>query len=759
MSARPGNLPAQLTSFVGRRRELSEVKRLLATTRLLTLTGTGGAGKTRLALRAAEEMARNFADGTWLVPLAAIDDPLLVTQAIFSALGVPDVSNRWSPVTLSDYLRGRRLLLLLDNCEHLLDAVATVASTLLKSCPDLRIVVTSRRALGMAGEVRLRVPPLALPADGDQLTPGQIAGFDAIALLVERAVAVRPGFAVDESNVASLLRLCRRLEGIPLALELAAVRLEGLTLDQLLASLDRELSTPGGALRGAEARQRTMEATLDWSYSLLSEEQQRLWARLSIFAGGFGDGAAATVCGDLEAAGRPLADVLAGLVESSIVQLDPELPRPRYSVLEPVRQYGRQKLRQLDEEQPMLRRHRDWVLQLVKDAGSFENEGPEGFATIHAERENVWAALEFCRHDQAGAGIGVAIATTQINYWLCRGPLNEVRRYLESLVPELEPATEAHTACLTAIALLAHLLGDAESGQALASQALADATRLGRVRQKGWACSPLLAAAFALGRWEGVSELCTTMLEAGLSTSDSSLVAFAKHYACLTALGQGELDEAIEAGEEGLAICRHARNLYLRGMILNSLAEARRRRHELAAADLLVREGIECKRTLDDRRGLAALLETSAWICADRADHGRAATLLGCAQALRESLGIPVLGPFSTQHETCESRARQALGEAPFASALEAGLRLDSGGAADYALGRTHIERAAAEPHSSAGLSKRELEIAGLIADGLTNKEVASKLVISTRTVETHVTNMLNKLGLSSRTQLARWVG
>src|SRR5262249_45301105 len=239
--SRASNLPAELTSFVGRRRELADVKRLLTKTRLLTLTGTGGAGKTRLALRAAADLARNFPAGAWLVSLAPIDDPLLITQAVFSALGLPDVSSRWSLSALSDYLREKRLLLVLDNCEHLLDGAAGLAGALLRSCPKLRILATSRQALGMPGEVRHRVPALSLPEAAESSSPGQIAGSDAVALLVERAAAVQPGFSVDESNAASVLQICTRLEGMPLALELAAVRLEGLSVDQLLAGLDREL--------------------------------------------------------------------------------------------------------------------------------------------------------------------------------------------------------------------------------------------------------------------------------------------------------------------------------------------------------------------------------------------------------------------------------------------------------------------------------------------------------------------------------------
>ena len=759
----PGNLPAELTSFVGRRRELAEIKRLLTTTRLLTLTGAGGAGKTRLAARAASDMARNFPDGVWLVPLAPIDDPQLITQATFSALGLQDVSSRWSLSALSDHLRTKRLLLVLDNCEHVLDSAAVLASTLLKSCPKLHIVATSRQALGMAGEVRLRVPPLALPAVTGALSPGQIAGFDAVTLLVERAAAVQPGFKVDDSNAASVLQLCARLDGMPLALELAAVRLEGLSLDQLLAGLERELSASAAGLRGGEARQRTMQSTLDWSYSLLTEEQRRLWARISVFASGFGEEAAATVAADAKAPEEDLPDVLAALVEASVVQRDHAVTPPRYSMLEPIRQYGRRKLSGLGEDALMFRRHRDWIVQLIRGTNVFELEleQGEGFKRVHLERENLWAALEYCRREPGEAARGAQIVASLTNYWFCRGPLRDVRRYLESLLPLIEPNTPMHAHCLIGIALFADGLDDAVTGESLGTQALHIATSCGETNMVGWACGSLLFAAFVMGKSDGVDALARTMLEAGRSTGDASLVAISKHYLCMNLLGQGRFEEAVKVGEEGLAMCRDARNLFVRGTIADHLAEARRRRGELTEAEALIREAVECKRALDDRRGLAVILETLAWITADRRDYVRAATLLGLAQSLRESLAIPILTPFMPQHLACNETTKRGLGEAQFSRAFARGLDMSVEDAVDFALGQPTAKPALAAPIAKPDmtLSRREHEIARLIADGMTNKEVASKLFISNRTVETHVTNMLNKLGLSSRTQLARWIG
>src|SRR5215472_14678916 len=332
------NLPAELTSFVGRRQELREVKHLLTTTRLLTLTGTGGAGKTRLALRAAAEMSRGFPDGTWLV-----------SQAVFSALGVHDLSGGLSLSLLTEYLAGKRLLLVLDNCEHLLDACAVLAAALTRSCPELHVLATGRQAFGVAGEVRMVVPPMSLPGEGDEISVQRLLGADAVWLLSERAAAVVPGFTVDAGNAAAVLDLCRRLDGIPLALELAAVRLGSLSLDQLNQGLASELSILGAGNRGAESRQQTLEATISWSYGLLSEQERLLWARLSVFAAGFEQDAVIDVCVGPGLPAGQIADLLGALTEKSILQRQLAGSSARYWLLETLRQYGQRRLRELGE--------------------------------------------------------------------------------------------------------------------------------------------------------------------------------------------------------------------------------------------------------------------------------------------------------------------------------------------------------------------------------------------------------------------------
>ena len=304
---------------MGRRQGLADLKRALPSTRLLTLTGVGGVGKTKLALRAGRESARQYPDGVWFVELASVQDPELVPQAVFTALGLQDHSSSWAVSTLGEYLADKRPLLILDNCEHVHEAAAVLAGTLLRSCPDVRILATSRQALGVTGEVVIDVPTLALPEDG-AATPEALLRSDAVALFVERASAVQPGFAVDATNAASILSVCTHVDGIPLALELAAVRLKALGLDGLERGLAARLGALGTGDRSASIRQQTLEGAIDWSYQLLRGAERRLWERLSVFAGGFELDAAAAVCAGDDLADAEIPELIGSLVDKSVIK-------------------------------------------------------------------------------------------------------------------------------------------------------------------------------------------------------------------------------------------------------------------------------------------------------------------------------------------------------------------------------------------------------------------------------------------------------
>jgi len=758
--ARASNLPADLTSFVGRRQELREVKRLLTTTRLLTLTGSGGAGKTRLALRAAAEMSRGFPDGTWLVQLASINDPLLVTQAVFSALGVHDLSAGLSLSSLTEYLTGKRLLLVLDNCEHLLDACAVLAVTLVKACPELRLLATSRQSLGVVGEVRMVVPPMSLPAEGDEVSVERLLGSDAVGLLTERAAAVVPGFAVDAENAAAVLDLCRRLDGIPLALELAAVRLGSLSVDQLNQGLASELSILGRGDRGAESRQQTLEATISWSYGLLDEQERLLWARLSVFAAGFEEDAVSQVCSGTGVPAWRVVDMLGALVEKSILTRELRHGRvPRYCLLETLRQYAQQRLRERGEQTTTQHRHLAWICALAGSTGAWDDRQAESFARMSDERDNLWAALNFCAREPAEVAAGARAAWHMMTFWACRGPFSDVRRVLTALAETAPQRSLARAQLLWVAAVMAHRENDYAACAELCDASRQIGTELKDTEVVAWS---LLVGAIPL--WaEGDLTGAKQRLESALTLAELMQVKHveldARSTLCGVLTAAGELDRAIELGEQALAMSRDLGELWARGFALNYLGQAIWLRGDRARGEALAREAAACKHTLDDRNGLAIVLETLAWMAAELGQHERAAQLLGAAERVRHETSQTLIELFRTQHERSESTAVRGLGRTSFEAAFARGRAMTISEGATFAIAGSQPPKpppAEAERHLE--LTRRELEIARLVADDLTNKQIAAKLFLSQRTVETHITNIFNKLGLGSRIQLSRWI-
>jgi predicted ATPase len=557
---RTSGLPAELTSFVGRRSELREVKRLLAATRLLTLAGSGGAGKTRLALRAAAEMARGFPDGAWLVSLAPVQDPMLVPQAVSGALGVHDLSAGTSLSSLTEYLAGRRLLLVLDNCEHLLDGCATLAGALIRSCPGLHVLATSRQALGVAGEVRMAVPPMSLPVAGDEVPVEQVLNSDAVRLLSERAGAVVPGFAVGTGNAAAVVELCRRLDGIPLALELAAVRLGSLSLDQLNRGLASELSILGGANRGAEARQQTLEATIGWSYGLLSEQERLLWARLSVFAGGCEEEAVIEVCADQQLPPEQIAILLGALVEKSILKRRLTGSSARYWLLDTLRHYGRQRLRERGEEATTQERHFGWICALGKMAGAWDARQAEMFHWMHRERHNLWAALDFCLQYPSEVEAGAELAQDLQVYWACRGPVGDVRRVLESLV-DLTPQNSLPRARLLWVAgAMAGIQNDYEAASELNRESLRIGTLLKDVDVVGWSTTYLAIARWTAGDLAEAARLTESALALARMMQLSQLELGAMNVLTHICLARSDLDRVPNSAARAWREARPAAN-------------------------------------------------------------------------------------------------------------------------------------------------------------------------------------------------------
>ncbi len=447
LDARATNLPRPLTSFVGRVHESAEVKRLLPTTCLLTLTGSGGSGKTRLALQVAADVLGEYADGVWLVELAAVPGPALVPQTVASALGVREVPGRPLQATLLEYLGHRTLLVVLDNCEHLIEASAHLVQTLLEACPGLRILATSREPLGVPGEVAWRVPSLSLPDPRRLPSVDDLGACEAVRLFVERAAAVHPAFRLTPQNAPAVATVVRRLDGIPLAVELAAARVPALTVAQIAERLDDRFRLLTGGRRTALPRQQTLRATMDWSYQLLPERERVLLRRLAVFAGGWTLGAVEAVCGGDGIEGLAVFDLLTQLVFKSLVIMDEQVGDVRYRLLETVRQYGRDRLLESEETVPVRGRHLVWYRDLAEQAETeLMGAGQAAWLDrLEAEHANIRAALEWATGGRE-VEVGLRLAGAVWRFWFVRGYFAEGRARLQALLAkgaEVPPAVRA----------------------------------------------------------------------------------------------------------------------------------------------------------------------------------------------------------------------------------------------------------------------------------------------------------------------------
>jgi predicted ATPase/class 3 adenylate cyclase/TolA-binding protein len=505
------NLPAQLTSFVGRLQERGKVKKLLEGARLVTLTGTGGAGKTRLSLQVAEELNERYSDGVWLVELAPVADPTLVTQTVALALGLREQPERTLSDALVDFLAPKRLLLLLDNCEHLVDACREAAAKLLRACPQVRILATSREVLGVPGEVSYRVPALALPDPEVPLELLELEEKDAIRLFVERARERRMDFVVTQENASAVVEICARLDGVPLAIELAAARVGVLAPQQLLSRLEDRFRLLTGGSAGTPSRQRTLRATLDWSYELLSNEERTLLQRLSVFAGVCTlEAAEAVGAGDLIES-RNVLDLLESLVNKSLVQVDEQGGEVRYSLLETVRQYAHERLAEAGEVEIGARKHADWYADLARQAEPALLGGWQvvWLDRLEAERANLRAAVDWsladAGHERADAERGLSMAASLWRFWELRGPLSEGRRWLEETLQVAGDANPAFRArSLTAVGHLAVVQGEVEAARESLDKALGiwHDCPASSERRRGEASALLDLGAAALARGE-----------------------------------------------------------------------------------------------------------------------------------------------------------------------------------------------------------------------------------------------------------------
>ncbi|MEI8409557.1 MULTISPECIES: ATP-binding protein [unclassified Kribbella] len=755
-----GRLPAELTSFVGRRRELAHTRRLLSSSRLLTLTGAGGVGKTRLALRMAAEVRRTFSDGVWFVELAALRDPALLGHTLAGALELSQVSAN-PTADLAEYLEDKHLLLVMDNCEQLAEACAVLASKLLAAAPQLRILATSRHVLGVEGEQVLAVPPLSTPpaetlaADADQ--------YESLVLFTDRVRAVLPEFEIDERNRAQVIEVCRQLDGVPLALELAAVWMRTLSLAQILDRLEDRFRLLATGRQAGPARQQALDAAVTWSYDLCSPAEQLLWERLSVFSGGFDLEGAEEVCSGDGIERDEVLDLVAGLVNKSIITrtIATDHSVAWYDMLTTISQYGAMRLAEAGRTREFRLRHRDYCRNLAAEwaEDSFGPRQADWYIRMRREHDNLRVALDFCLSEPGEGPAAVEIAAPIWNFWFA-GFLREGHRYLTRAIEAAPEPTPARALGLWAGSYLAMFLGEVEQlGRLLAEcEELAERYDDDRLRARiaevaGHALIYQGDLAAAIGRLE---EGLAGFRAVGdkLGEFDMLILLSAATFFVGDPRVEGFSRLAYELADSRGAASSKAYALWSVGIV-------QWRDHEqYGEATNSFREAIRLWQPLNDRTGIGFCVQALSWCAGSGAPTDQAARLMGASRAVWRSSGAHVdeTTPYSQFDDMTEQRIRAAIGDAAFDEAFQVGAAYSFEQAVSLALGEETGRARVAKPGMAGRLTRREHEIAVLIGEGLSNREIAARLVISQRTAETHVEHILSKLAFSSRTQVARWV-
>ncbi|EQD85873.1 LuxR family transcriptional regulator [Saccharopolyspora spinosporotrichia] len=754
-----GNLPLDLTSFVGRRRELADARALLARSRLLTLTGVGGVGKTRLALQLAGSVRRAFPDGVWWVDLTRLSGPRLLARAVAEAVEIREHSRRDPLVVLCEHFADRRALLVLDNCETMSHECGSVADALLKQAPELRVLATSRERLNISAEVLMVVPPLSLSAEPGGSGQEHSEGLE---LFVRRARSVQADFRTDNHNCAVVEDICRRLDGLPLAIELAAARVRALSPEQILARLDDPYRLLSSGPAGSEPRHRTLRALIDWSFQLCTEPEQLLWMRSSVFAGNFDLEAAESVCRGEGIPPGSVVDLVAGLIDKSILHREQHGSVSRYRQIETIRQFGRERLADSGEEQFVRLRHRQHYQRIATRTWSaqFGPHQVDWFARLRLDHADLRVALENCASDPGAASDGLRMAADLLYHWISSFYLNEGRGWLDDFLT-LAPAPSTDRAdALWVNGWLALIQSDLSAAESMLAEARALATRLGAAKALAYtALFSGMAASFRQDS-ETALQLYREALD-GHRTADnphgiaSTLIRSAMAYSHL-----GDSERAIALAEECLAVCDAAGDVWHKAYALTALGIEVWRQGDTRRAEVLERESLGLNHELDDRLGIVLNLEILALIAETDGRGEHAARLFGVLRSLSRSLGVSLRAytHLADHYDECVRRLRNALGERDYQALLDEGASLTLEDALHLAAEEDLRPDVRSAADDAPRLTRREREVAELVAQGMSNKEIAAKLMIASRTAESHIEHILVKLGFTTRTQIATWV-
>ncbi len=748
------SLPAQLTSFVGRTVQLADIARLLGKARVLTLVGAGGCGKTRLALEALNGLSPEYADGARFVDLAPIADFTLIPQTVATVLGIREGWRRPLIETIADELNEREVLLLLDGCEHLVGACAEFAERLLQRCPRLRVLATSREPLGVPGEINYRVPSLTLPSVEVVPTAEKLLASEAGRLFAERAALADPAFPVNDLNAPIIAEICHKLDGIPLAIELAAARVQFLSVEGIAERLTDRFRLLTGGSRTAMPRHQTLRATVDWSYELLSNPEKLVLQRLGVFSGGFSIDAAEAICREESSESFEL---LGQLVHKSLVMREERRQTgDRYQQLETIRHYALDRLVARGEVERIRRRHAQYFVELAEAAEPhLRGEGQASWlARLEDDHDNLRAAMEWCRNTDPELTARLAVALGW--FWYGHGSLREGRDWLETAVACSAPGSHRRAMALRRLGNLEYLQGNYHDGRAHTEEALAIFEALGDLEGRA-ACNNNLG---------------------------------------IYAHAAGDLAAAIAFTEHSLQLSARVGVPAMMGTGLLNLGTYAVLQHQPAAAEGFLAESIDIFRRIQDRRSIALVLGFQFLVALDRGDHARARAvgregivllrdlgdqwmlaeilyrfvglavresrpeealrLAGAAGAVLERMGAVATPTVAELLEPWLESARSMLSAERAAVAWSEGSHMTLEDAIGEALNPPSAATPA-QPADRSGLTRREFEIASMVAAGMTNRQISEKLFIAERTAEGHVERIRNKLGFRSRSQIAAW--
>ncbi len=748
----PNNLPADLTSFVGREPQLAELRRLMRQARLITLTGPGGAGKTRLAVRLAADLLARHPDGVWLVDLSALGDDRLLEHTVASIAGVKEEAKLPVIDALAKGLGGKRVLIVLDGCEHLVDSCAALAGRLLGSCPELHIVATSREPLGVPGEVTWRTPSLTIPRLEDTGRPELLLGSEAIRLFVERARLSRPDFKLDGPASSALAQICTRLEGIPLAIELAAGLAGVMTLQEILERLRDRFRLLTGGNRGALPRHQTLRQAVDWSYGLLNPAEQALFARLALFAGGFDLAAAEAVAGgDLVELDQVL-PILTSLVRKSLVVAEPSRPQTtRYRMLDTIREYAFEKLQQ-GGDADWRNKHADyffeWCCATSMELGS--SEQLQALRRIDEEQANIRLALDWMLTEQPDRALRLAAAMDR--YWFMRRRLSEGMQWLKRALEVESSSPEVRAGVLLSLARLSRRHGEYEAARKLAEESAALCRQLGFTSVLARSLSLMGIVTSHGGDLIGAKAYFNESLELMRQGDDQRGIASSLNNIALLTSTQGNHEAAERMVQEAIEIAEGTGDHFTIASVLDTVARIAIRLDRYSAARRDYIRALVISAELEDVMNVADCLDGMALIAHHDGEAARAVRLIAAAHAIRTSTGGEASPEWLREVNDGLAAARARLKAHVADEAWQKGAAMSMQDAVRFAIGET------AEPlRDGSPLSDREKQVARLIADGLTNGEVAERLRIADRTVDAHVEHIRNKLGLRTRAQIAVW--